>query len=181
MIAQTATCRRWAGVAAAGALMLALFPVPARADVPAAGTDIAGKTVYVIPLSWLRYGEGLVSRPYTFTRNALEVKGRGRCSDAACPVTVAGVDVFARRSRVDLVKPPVTAERPIVTERTLRRGDEGEDVRRLQQALVKAGYKLEVDGKYGRGTMAAVREFQRKNGLQADGNTGPQTRAKLPG
>jgi hypothetical protein len=164
---------------AAAAAVLGLAPPTAKADVPAAGTDINGKTVFIIPLSWLRYGEGLVSRPYTFTRNALEVKGRGKCSDAACPVVVSGVEVFARRTRVDLAKPPVTAERPIATERTLRRGDEGEDVKRVQQALVKAGYKVEVDGKYGRGTMAAVREFQKKSGLNADGNFGPLTRAKL--
>ena len=150
----------------------------ALAETPASGADITGKTVYVTALSWLRYGEGLLSKPYTFTRNALEVKGRGKCSDAACPVVSNGVDLFARRSRVDQAKP---ATGTVVSERTLRRGDNGEDVKKVQQALVKAGYKVEVDGKYGRAVATAVRTFQSKAGLKADGSIGPLTRAKLAG
>ncbi len=173
--------RRTGAVVAAGltaaALMLAATPA-ARAETPAAGADVAGKTVYVLPLSWLRYGEGLLSKPYTFTRNALEVKGRGKCSAAACPINVGGIDVFARRSRIDLVKP---ATGTVVSYRTLRRGDEGDDVKAAQNALIKAGSKITADGKYGRGTEAAVRDFQRKNSLGVDGAIGPQTRAKLLG
>ena len=166
-----------AATVAAALTLGALCASPVLADVPSRGTDINGKTVYLQPLSWLRYGEGLLSKPHTFARQATELKGRGKCTDVACPVVLNGIDLFARRTRLDLVKPAATS--PILTERTLRIGDEGEDVKKVQQALVKAGYKVDVDGKYGRGTAAAVREFQRKSGLQADGNTGPQTRAKL--
>ena len=65
--------------------------------------------------------------------------------------------------------------------RTLRRGDEGEDVRQLQQLLSEMGYDLTIDGKYGRGTEQAVRDFQRQQGLGADGVFGPGTQAKLLG
>ena len=60
-------------------------------------------------------------------------------------------------------------------DRILRRGDTGEDVKRLQELLNDLGYELTVDGDYGRGTKDAVRDFQRKNGLSADGNFGPKT------
>ena len=40
---------------------------------------------------------------------------------------------------------------------------------------------MKVDGKYGKGTVAAVKAFQRKNGLHADGIAGPKTLGKLYG
>lgn len=64
---------------------------------------------------------------------------------------------------------------------TLRRGDEGAAVKELQtilNATVKYG-GLEVDGIYGRATMASVRAFQGDNGLTPDGICGPLTWAAL--
>jgi peptidoglycan hydrolase-like protein with peptidoglycan-binding domain len=49
-------------------------------------------------------------------------------------------------------------------------GDEGKDVKALQRAL-----KIRPDGEYGRKTKRAVRRFQRKEGLKADGVAGPET------
>jgi len=55
-----------------------------------------------------------------------------------------------------------------------------DSVRDLQQALERLGIDPNgVDGKYGRGTYAAVQEFQRQNGLQVDGEAGPETMAAL--
>jgi putative chitinase len=56
----------------------------------------------------------------------------------------------------------------------LKLGSEGEDVKKLQQ-------KLGVDpiGKFGPKTDAAVREWQSKNGLTADGVVGPGTWGKM--
>ena len=51
----------------------------------------------------------------------------------------------------------------------------GEGVRRLQDALNARGANLEVDGKYGRSTTDAIRDFQKENGLKVDGIAGPQT------
>lgn len=64
-------------------------------------------------------------------------------------------------------------------DRTLRRGDNGEDVKALQGLLNDLGYELETDGNYGRSTREAVRDFQKKNKLPADGNFGPATAEKL--
>jgi peptidoglycan hydrolase-like protein with peptidoglycan-binding domain len=50
----------------------------------------------------------------------------------------------------------------------------------LQVALRAHGYDIgAVDGIVGPRTAAAVRRFQRRNGIHADGLAGPQTRAKL--
>lgn len=60
------------------------------------------------------------------------------------------------------------------TEVTLRKGDRGRAVRRLQRKL-----NLSADGIFGPQTDRAVRRFQRRNGLTADGIVGPMTRSKL--
>lgn len=64
-------------------------------------------------------------------------------------------------------------------EPTLRRGDKGEDVKRMQQLLSNAGSGLVVDGIFGLGTLSAVRAFQKANGLVIDGIVGPKTWAEL--
>ena len=153
----------------------ALMPPPAEAAEPASGTDITGKTVYLAPNARLRYGESLLSRVYSRSSAALELKGRGPCTVFNCPVAHNNVSLFARRSRLETEKP----SGPVVTERTLRSGDEGEDVRIMQQALVKKGYTVTVDGKFGNSTEQAVRDFQQKSGLTVDGEIGSQTRDKL--
>lgn len=55
----------------------------------------------------------------------------------------------------------------------------GPDVQQVQQALVRWGANLVVDGVYGPGTRQAVEQFQRSQGLVADGVVGPQTWAML--
>lgn len=57
-------------------------------------------------------------------------------------------------------------------DRDLRRGDEGEDVQHLQQALMALGYafpKYGADGDFGAETEANVKGFQRVNGLEVTG------------
>ena len=63
---------------------------------------------------------------------------------------------------------------------TLRRGSQGDEVAELQALLnAKQGYDLEIDGNFGKATEAAVRDFQAKHGLTADGIVGPKTWAAL--
>ena len=148
---------------------------PVFADV-AADTDVTGKELFVRPGQWLRYSDAIVSRPYTATKATLLIKGRGVCTKRLCPVTHNNVDLWVLRSAIDIKKPD---DAVVVTERTLRQGDEGTDVKLAQEALNKAGAKIEADGKYGRTTTKAVSEFQEKNGLDTDGDIGPATRNKL--
>ncbi len=58
-------------------------------------------------------------------------------------------------------------------------GDTGAGVTQIQNALVAHGFKVAVDGKFGRQTDQAVRSFQAKNSLKQDGVVGPLTWAKL--
>lgn len=77
---------------------------------------------------------------------------------------------------------PVRASAHDANERTLHLQTPfmvGDDVDALQQALVKAGVAIKVDGIYGHLTEAAVRRFQQQKGLTADGIVGPATRSAL--
>lgn len=62
---------------------------------------------------------------------------------------------------------------------TLKIGSKGPDVKELQQLLNSKGYSLIVDGDFGPSTQAAVKNFQRANGLTDDGIVGPKTWEKL--
>ena len=59
---------------------------------------------------------------------------------------------------------------------TLKKGASGEDVVRMQQALIELGYLTgAADGSFGSGTQSAVTQFQAVNGLSADGIAGTRT------
>lgn len=61
-----------------------------------------------------------------------------------------------------------------------RLGSRGEEVRKIQQRLKNWGYYSgSVDGIYGTQTQNAVKYFQRKNGLTADGIAGKNTLAAM--
>jgi murein L,D-transpeptidase YcbB/YkuD len=59
---------------------------------------------------------------------------------------------------------------------TLIVGSTGATVKALQEKL-----GIEVDGTFGLGTRRAVKDWQAKNGLVADGTAGPKTLTKLLG
>lgn len=70
---------------------------------------------------------------------------------------------------------------PVPT-RTLKRTYptmKGEDVKWLQTELNAVVYNLEVDGKFGTKTLAAVKDYQKKHGLVVDGKVGSATRKAL--
>lgn len=63
---------------------------------------------------------------------------------------------------------------------TYERGSSGELVSEMQSRLKEWGYYSgEVDGIFGSETEEAVKAFQRKNGLEADGRVGPATLTAL--
>lgn len=64
----------------------------------------------------------------------------------------------------------------------LRKGSIGEDVRKIQEQLIRLGYGLGpdgADGEFGTNTEKAVIAFQMSNGLEIDGVVGTETRKKL--
>ena len=147
----------------------------------------------------------------TVGTEGMQIKGRGRCTVFVCPVSFNGIDLFARRSRLSMdaagggnagyggQQPGTTYKPPVqpggtgygyggsggkgcagIT-RTLRRGDDSNEVKILQEILIKAGYRdVTADGRYGRKTEAAVTQFQKKTNIKADGTVGPKTLSFLP-
>lgn len=63
----------------------------------------------------------------------------------------------------------------------LRKGDTGEQVKRMQTELAARGYlrASEIDGDFGVITLGAVCAFQLESGLEVDGICGPKTAAAL--
>ena len=71
-----------------------------------------------------------------------------------------------------LAEPPAPAETPVpeVVLPTLRRGSKGDDVTKLQQALIDGGWlDCRADGDFGKKTEAAVREAQAALGMEVTG------------
>lgn len=73
---------------------------------------------------------------------------------------IAGPDTFAALGLYELI--------------LLKVGTSGETVKKLQTALGAS-----ADGRFGAGTQKAVKEYQARNGLEADGFAGPATLARL--
>ena len=66
----------------------------------------------------------------------------------------------------------------------LSNGSRGDEVKKLQTSLINAGYNVGssgADGIYGANTAAAVKAYQKANGLSVDGIAGDQTLGKLYG
>lgn len=81
------------------------------------------------------------------------------------------------RAKSALKVAPVTAApaaRPV-----LKRGDSGPAVAAWQRDLVAAGYRLDVDSRFGDETEGETKLFQEFNGLAIDGRVGPATRAAM--
>lgn len=69
----------------------------------------------------------------------------------------------------------------MATVKAIKYGQKGDQVANLQTTLNNLGYNLDVDGSFGPKTLAAVKDYQQKNGLAVDGMVGPQTQASLWG
>ena len=75
----------------------------------------------------------------------------------------------------------IPADSPVET-RTLRNGDEGADVKAMQEGLIRLGYdcgRWGADGDFGDGTEIALKRFQLEHGLDIDGIYGPKSRAAM--
>ncbi len=95
---------------------------------------------------------------------------------AACrPLGLATVLIVALLCLSGSAIAAPSAVAPTSDEVVLERGDSGPAVKRLQKRL----RITPADGDFGRATERAVRRFQRRRGLTADGVVGPQTRKAL--
>ena len=66
-----------------------------------------------------------------------------------------------------------------ILSRNLSLGSVSSEVRALQQFLTEQGFSVQIVGRFGPRTRAAVREFQSAHGISATGSVGPKTRALI--
>ncbi|NEP00231.1 MAG: peptidoglycan-binding protein [Symploca sp. SIO2E9] len=80
-------------------------------------------------------------------------------------------------AKIDLVAKGEGEDTESIARRLLKEGRSGEDVKELQELLIKQGYLQpgDADGDFGAKTKAAVIEFQKAQGLTQDGEVGPIT------
>lgn len=97
----------------------------------------------------------------------------------------AALDVpFVARDDAEPAPSPAPAETVSVAVRVLRRGMDGADVKTLQAALIAYGFSCGAagaDGDFGSGTEVALKKFQARYALGADGIAGNGTWGKLLG
>lgn len=97
------------------------------------------------------------------------------------PVSVTASPVPYQTEAPTATPSPTPAPAPTITPNNryakLSFGDSGNNVRKLQNALIDLGYmpKGSADGAYGYQTYNAVKAFQKANGLSVDGVAGPAT------
>lgn len=116
------------------------------------------------------YGSGTYSAVRTFQqKNGLIVDG------------VAGSATLKKiSSAVTAADKKDDTKNDTANDGTLRKGDIGTAVKTLQQNLKTLGfYAATVDGSFGTTTENAVKSFQKKYGLTADGIVGSSTQAKI--
>ena len=91
------------------------------------------------------------------------------------------VDPVAPTQRTGFTIPPPRAEAPTLGDepRSLRRGDKGTDVMDLQIQLTRLGSRIACDGSFGPMTESAVRAFQIRASVGADGVVDSATRRAL--
>lgn len=142
-----------------------------------------------IRLMELGYYTGSISGVYDkATQSAVKAfqKKNSLTADGICGVAtqsklLSGKGVSADATPTPKPTPTPTAapalEKP---DETVRQGDSGKDAKLVQQRLKNLGYYTgSVDGKFGSGSVAALKTFQKKHGLNDDGVAGAGTYAIL--
>lgn len=110
-----------------------------------------------------------------YSGRVIEAKGR------AYGVVANEISGWSAYGRLNINWEP---EETFVLKRVLRKGDKGDDVKWVQNALLQRRYRLPkygADGDYGTETLKAVKQFQRDKGLKDDGAVGEKTITALGG
>lgn len=93
--------------------------------------------------------------------------------------SIGGITVITEEPEETKTSKPVEIT-PTPTPNSIQLGWNGQEVRDLQKRLKELGfYSGSVDGDFGAATDAAVKAFQKANGLAADGKAGKKTLEKM--
>lgn len=96
-------------------------------------------------------------------------------------IGTAALGAVLSLSPIMVLSSPATAQAPAIAVTGLSRGDRGDSVRSVQQALVNQGIEVAggVDGIFGPGTEAALKTFQGRSGLNSSGTVDRATAIAL--
>ncbi|MBQ8654797.1 MAG: peptidoglycan-binding protein [Clostridia bacterium] len=133
-----------------------------------------------------KFGSGSVAALETFQkRHGLEADGVAGQATYDVLFTYRALAVNATPTPVVTAQPlptPAPTYAPITKDNvvTVRLGSKGDHVVRLQKRLTELGYYTSAaDGECKAADVAAIKAFQKKNGLKADGAAGYETQLKL--
>lgn len=98
----------------------------------------------------------------------------------AAPAVSPAASAAAAQAAAPAALAPAHVKSAVAIEK-LRWGSQGSAVEQLQSALNDHGASIAVDGKFGKLTHGAVKDFQGSHDLKIDGVVGPETRGALNG
>lgn len=144
-------------------------------DTPEVAADLYGKTLYLCVYLCRMYGISPANVQAHYELHALGLASNhadvrhwwGKKGTSWEPYTM------------DTLRRDIAAELGESYVKTLKRGSAGPDVVTLQKLLNDSGASLETDGNFGVLTEAALKEYQRANGLEPDGVCGSITWASI--
>lgn len=139
-----------------------------------------------VPCMVFRQKSGTSTMQHTgvYTGDGYVVDCRGHATGTVCkplssyPWTHYAIPVGAYDTFDDSDNNQDAQDQPKNLPPTIRKGDKGSDVVKLQNALLAVGMSLPkygADGQYGSETVAAVKAYQETHDLSADGICGPKT------
>jgi hypothetical protein len=131
------------------------------------------------------HGQKLLVHEGTYMERYAQVNGYDyelcrSCENAESRLAPPSEDFTEDETRAEDESPSAPAGNLSAIPTPLKKGDKGEGVRRLQVALIEANFLYgEDDGKYGSGTVAAVKALQKKAGRKQTGEFGEADKASL--
>ena len=162
----------------ASAVLAANYPVPTRTlNYGDTGEDVKWLQAALLHLGYASPIDG------KFGRNTLRVlkkfqDAHGLTADGICGKKTRKMVKKYLEQVTAPADPSDPSNYPFPT-RTLKYGSQGNDVRWVQAVLKRLGFAAAIDGDFGSVTKKAVKAFQKKYGLTADGKVGSATREKL--
>ena len=132
--------------------------------------------VYKVSGSYVYTIEGNTSGASSLITNGGGVKKK------SYKLTSTYIDGYGRPDYAGVESGTGEIHAPELGERILRKGDIGEDVKALQENLIKLNYdvgKYGVDGEFGSDTEDALKAYQKDHDLEVDGEYGPLSHASM--
>lgn len=147
------------------------------------GNTSSNNTGFADHIAIVEYVEGNII-------HTIEGNSGGYCRRREYPIGYSEIRGFARptygsdASTTEVVEDLPIADseipRPIVADRILKKGMNGENVKTMQKMLVACEYDCgEIDGDFGEITNEQLKLYQKHHALEQDGEYGPVTKAQL--